>query len=62
MKTKEIRDKKIDDISKLALSKQAELREALFGVAGSKAKNVKLVKSIRKDIARLLTVMNEKRT
>lgn len=61
MKAKELRQKNTADIIKIATERQVELREMLFGVAGSKAKNVKLVKSIRKDIARMLTVMNENR-
>lgn len=58
MKIKEIKNKNTDDLKKLLNEKRDELREFTFGVSGSKAKNVKTVKMIKKDIARVLTTLN----
>lgn len=48
-----------DLIKDLALQKES-LRNFRFGVAGSKTKNVKEGMSIRRNIARILTELNER--
>lgn len=58
MKIKELKDKKIDDLKKLVSDKQEELRGFIFGGAGSRSKNVKLGRNLKKDIARIFTEMN----
>ena len=40
---------------KLAQDKREELRALRFGVAGSKNRNVKAARSLRKEVARALT-------
>ena len=61
MKTKEIKGKEKNDLEKLLLEKQKALRLFRFGVAGSKAKNVKEGRNLRKDIARILTEVNARK-
>jgi len=47
-----------EDLQKLIHDKREELRGLRFGAAGSKNKNVKLARTLRKDIARALTEQN----
>ncbi|HYC34718.1 MAG TPA: 50S ribosomal protein L29 [Candidatus Paceibacterota bacterium] len=58
---KEITTKSSADLDKMLKEKREELRLNAFGVAGSKAKNVKLVSALKKDIARILTHKNNLR-
>lgn len=60
MKTKDIINKTPADLSKLVNDKREELRVFRFGGAGAKTKNVKQGRLIKKDIARILTVLNAK--
>ena len=54
--------KKTEDtaLAKLISEKRKASRLFRFGVAGSKAKNVKEGRTLRKDIARILTLMKER--
>jgi len=45
----------IEDLQKFVHEKRDELRDLRFSVAGSKNRNVKHVRTIRKDVARALT-------
>ncbi len=58
MKTKDISNKTAADLNKLVSEKREALRVFRFGAAGSKTKNVKQGREIRRDIARILTVLN----
>lgn len=58
MKTKEFKDKSNSDLSKILAEKREALRVFRFGGAGAKTKNVKEGNHLRKDIARILTIMN----
>lgn len=58
MKPKDIKDKNKDDLLNLLKTKRDDLHNFRFGIAGSKKRNVKEGKSIRKDIARILTILN----
>lgn len=44
-----------EDLQKLAAAKREELRALRFSVAGSKNRNVKLARTLRKEVARALT-------
>jgi len=55
MKKKDLQDKTETELQKLLAEKRKALRLFRFGVAGSKAKNVKEGHAIRKTIARILT-------
>lgn len=60
MKMKDITNKTKADLAKLIIEKQEELRVFHFGSAGAKSKNVKTGRTIRKDIARMMTTLNSK--
>ncbi|MEO8637546.1 MAG: 50S ribosomal protein L29 [Candidatus Taylorbacteria bacterium] len=55
---KDIKDKKEEELVKLLDEKREALRNFRFAMAGSKQKNVKEGKGLRKDIARILTEVN----
>jgi ribosomal protein L29 len=57
MKKKEITKKNDSDLLKELDEKRLKLRDIRFGLAGSKSKNVKEQKMIKKDIARILTAL-----
>lgn len=57
MKTKELKNKTEADLKKLLLEKKEALRVFRFGTTGSKTKNVKEGREIKKDIARIMTVI-----
>jgi ribosomal protein L29 len=59
MKIKDIKKKSVADREKLLKERREALSFFRFSVAGSKTKNVKEGRTIRKDIARLLTVLRE---
>jgi ribosomal protein L29 len=52
---KEFKQKTVADLKKLLGDKKEELRVFRFGSAGSRAKNVKAGRTLRKDIARIET-------
>jgi len=60
MKIKEITTKTAPDLTKLLAEKRETLRLFRFGAAGSKTKNVKEGRTVRKDIARILTTLRAK--
>ncbi len=45
----------VEDLQKLALEKREELRALSFAASGSKNRNVKQPRALRKEIARALT-------
>jgi ribosomal protein L29 len=63
MKTKalnDIRGKDAAVLEKLLAEKRAALQTYRFNVAGAKVKNMQEGKSLRRDIAQILTVLGEK--
>lgn len=50
-----------EDLQSLVAQKREELRALRFSVAGSKNRNVKLAKTLRKEIARGLTELNARK-
>ncbi|MFA6554353.1 MAG: 50S ribosomal protein L29 [Candidatus Paceibacterota bacterium] len=61
MKIKDIKTKTIPDLMKLRAEKHEALRVFRFGTAGAKSKNVKEAKTIKKDIARIETILTASR-
>ncbi len=59
MKAKDIRKKSGADLKKEMGELVTELRELRFGMSGGRTKNVKRARAIRKDIARIKTVMSQ---
>lgn len=55
---KEYKDKTPQDLMKLVHEKREAIRHFRFGSTGSKTKNVKLGRTTRKDIARIMTELS----
>lgn len=51
----------VEDLNRLVSDKREELRALRFSVAGSKNRNVKLGRTLRKEIARALTAVNARK-
>jgi ribosomal protein L29 len=60
MKIKELKNKNEKELKALLTEKKSALKDFRFGLSGSKARNIKEGKMLRKDIARVMTVMNQK--
>jgi ribosomal protein L29 len=59
MKSKDIVNKTASDLLKMLSDKRETLRVFRFGAAGAKSKNVREGRAVRKDIARILTALND---
>jgi len=60
MKAQELRQKTIEELKELMREKKEKASQLEFGLASAKVKNVKERSAIRKDIARIITIMEEK--
>jgi len=60
MKIAELKNKEKDELVKILKDKKEVLRNFRFGLAGSKTRNVKEGRLLKKDIARILTMLNKK--
>lgn len=58
--TTALKDKTLADLAKLLREKKEALKTFRFSIAGSKTKNVKEGRGLRKEIARILTAVNDK--
>ncbi len=56
----DFKDKKDSELQKELYEKRKALRLFRFGIAGSKIKNVKEGRVLRKDIARIMTELNSR--
>lgn len=61
MKIKEIREKSESQLQKMLSELRNKLREVRFKVASKQHKNYKELREIKQAIARVLTVINERR-
>jgi large subunit ribosomal protein L29 len=61
MKAIELRKKTATDLKKLLVEDQGKLRQLRFDLVGGKVKNVREIRKIRKEIARILTVTGAKK-
>ncbi len=61
MKTKELKEKSASELEKMLVEERTHLRHERFGQSGGKSKNVKSSQSRRKDIARILTILSQKK-
>ncbi len=59
MKTKELKNKKSDELLNLLIDSRKKLSELKLNLASGKVKNVKAIKMLKKDIARILTILDE---
>ena len=60
MKAKELRNRDHKELTEILLSSRKKLSEMTFEFSAKKLKNVKEVGNLKKEIARILTVINEK--
>ncbi|OHB17554.1 MAG: 50S ribosomal protein L29 [Parcubacteria group bacterium RIFCSPHIGHO2_01_FULL_45_26] len=60
MKVKDLRQKSKNELMVLASEKRLALRTFRFNISGSKTKNVREGRNIRRSLARALTILREK--
>lgn len=56
----DIKDMNVEDLKKSVIEKREALRAFRFGAAGSRSRNVREGRSLRKDVARLLTELRKR--
>ena len=56
----EFKSKKIDELVKLLAEKKEALRMFRFGLSGSKIKNVKEGKGLKKEVAQIMTELRQR--
>ena len=61
MKIKELREKSIAEMEKLLAEKREAVRKLRFDIATKQVKNNKQLRNDRKDIAKILTLISEKK-
>ena len=59
MKIRELRQKSEKELQETLVSLRDKLRELRFNLTGGKVKNIKEVHQTKKNIARVLTLLNE---
>lgn len=60
MKTEELRKKTKEELQKLLIDRREHLRSLKFDLASGKVKNVRSIRELRKEIARILTLSKQK--
>jgi len=61
MKVSEIKQKSKKELQRLLRNNQNKLRQLRFDLASGKVKNVREIRQIKKDIARILTILCQKK-
>ena len=61
MKIKEVRDIQMNKLQERLAEARAKLVKLQFTIANKQAKNVREARKLKNDIARFLTVLNERR-
>lgn len=61
MKPSEIKQKSQTELQEILKEKREKLRQLRFDLASGKVKNVREIRTIKKDIARILTILQETR-
>ncbi|HKL16870.1 MAG TPA: 50S ribosomal protein L29 [Patescibacteria group bacterium] len=59
MKIKELRKKSKNELKNLLNEQKEGLRELRFGVSLKQSKNVRKIRNIKKNIARILTILKQ---
>ena len=59
MKPDQLREKKKDELEGLLSKKKEKLQEVKQNINSGRVNNVKEARNIKKDIARILTILNE---
>lgn len=60
MKAKELQKKTEKDLMKYVADSRAKLQQLRFDLPGGKVKNVREIRKLRREIARVLTLLNQK--
>lgn len=60
MKTEELRKKTKEELEKLLAEKREKRVKLRFDLKTGKVKNIREIREIKKDIARILTILKEK--
>lgn len=60
MKAKEFRDKSKEELTKILDEKREKVRAMRFDIATKQVKNVRDIRKDKRDISRILTIINEK--
>ena len=61
MKIKVLREKSVEELERLVVESRTHLEKSRFDIATGKIKNTKEFSNIRKDIARMLTLLTVKK-
>lgn len=61
MKTKELREKNIEELNKLLAEKEELVRKARFDISTRQVKDNRKLRNNKRDIARIITLINEKK-
>ena len=56
----DIKSKTIGELELMVKDKRDALKNFRFGISGSRVKNIKEARTLRKDIARAITFLNQK--
>lgn len=60
MKTSELQKKSRKELQKLLSETREAVRKEKFGLAGSKSRNTMSIRDLKKDVARIMTALNNK--
>jgi len=60
MKISELRQKSQAELERILTESREKLRELRFNLAAGKVKNVREIRKLKKDIAKILTILNTK--
>ncbi len=60
MKMEELKQKNKEELKKMSFELKEKLRQFRFDLSSGKVKNVKSMRMARKDVARILTTLNQK--
>lgn len=60
MESKQLRKKSLEDLEKMRMNSREELRNLRFDLASGKVKNVRRIRELKKEIARISTLLKEK--
>ncbi len=61
MKIKELREKNIEELKKLLAEKREAVRKLRFDIASKHITKVRDIRNAKKDVAKILTLINEKK-
>lgn len=60
MKIKELREKNIEELKKLLAEKEENVRKFRFDLVTKQAKETRQIRTEKRDVARIITLVNEK--